>query len=89
MQAPRQRHDLVQSRRLDNITRGLLTSVTRGRYISALSVTELISSPTIFDQASGMLRRGHAAAGGPGFAKSCSELTHHTASKRAALTQRQ
>jgi len=44
-------HDLGQSLWLDNITRGLLTSGTLGRYIRELSVTGLTSNPTIFDQA--------------------------------------
>jgi len=46
-------HDLGQSLWLDNITRGLLTSGTLGRYIGELSVTGLTSNPTIFDQAIG------------------------------------
>lgn len=48
-----QLHDLGQSLWLDNITRGLLTSGTLGRYIRELSVTGLTSNPTIFDQAIG------------------------------------
>jgi transaldolase len=36
---------------LDNITRGLLTSGTLGRYIQDFSVTGLTSNPTIFDHA--------------------------------------
>jgi len=51
MKATQQLHDLGQSLWLDNITRGLLTSGTLGRYISELSVTGLTSNPTIFDQA--------------------------------------
>lgn len=51
MKATQQLHDLGQSLWLDNITRGLLSSGTLGRYISELSVTGLTSNPTIFDQA--------------------------------------
>lgn len=51
MNAIRQLHDLGQSLWLDNITRGLLTSGTLGRYISEFAVTGLTSNPTIFDQA--------------------------------------
>ena len=51
MNATRQLHDLGQSLWLDNITRGLLTSGTLGRYIDDLSVTGLTSNPTIFDHA--------------------------------------
>jgi transaldolase len=51
MKATRQLHDLGQSLWLDNISRGLLTSGTLGRYVSDLSVTGLTSNPTIFDQA--------------------------------------
>ena len=51
MNAPRQLHDLGQSLWLDNITRGLLTSGTLGRYIGELAVTGLTSNPTIFDHA--------------------------------------
>jgi transaldolase len=51
MKATQQLHDLGQSLWLDNITRGLLTSGTLGRYISELSVTGLTSNPTIFDHA--------------------------------------
>lgn len=51
MNATQQLHDLGQSLWLDNITRGLLTSGTLGRYIRELSVTGLTSNPTIFDQA--------------------------------------
>jgi transaldolase len=53
MKATQQLHDLGQSLWLDNITRGLLSSGTLGRYISELSVTGLTSNPTIFDQAIG------------------------------------
>lgn len=53
MKATQQLHDLGQSLWLDNITRGLLTSGTLGRYIGELSVTGLTSNPTIFDQAIG------------------------------------
>jgi transaldolase len=53
MHATQQLHDLGQSLWLDNITRGLLTSGTLGRYIGELSVTGLTSNPTIFDQAIG------------------------------------
>jgi transaldolase len=53
MNATQQLHDLGQSLWLDNITRGLLTSGTLGRYIGELSVTGLTSNPTIFDQAIG------------------------------------
>jgi transaldolase len=53
MKAAQQLQDLGQSLWLDNITRGLLTSGTLGRYISELSVTGLTSNPTIFDQAIG------------------------------------
>jgi transaldolase len=51
MNAPRRLHDLGQSLWLDNITRGLLTSGTLGRYIRELAVTGLTSNPTIFDHA--------------------------------------
>jgi len=44
-------HDIGQSLWLDNITRGLLTSGTLGRYIQELSVTGLTSNPTIFHRA--------------------------------------
>ena len=53
MNATRQLHELGQSLWLDNITRGLLTSGTLGRYIEEFSVTGLTSNPTIFDQAIG------------------------------------
>nr|MDP2192009.1 transaldolase [Rhodoferax sp.] len=49
----RKLHDLGQRLWLDNITRGLLTSGTLGRYISELSVTGLTSNPTIFEHAIG------------------------------------
>lgn len=51
MKVTQQLHDLGQSLWLDNITRGLLTSGTLGRYISELSVTGLTSNPTIFEHA--------------------------------------
>ena len=51
MKATQQLHDLGQSLWLDNITRGLLTSGTLGRYINDLSVTGLTSNPTIFEHA--------------------------------------
>ena len=51
MNAARQLHDLGQSLWLDNITRGLLTSGTLGRYINEHSVTGLTSNPTIFEHA--------------------------------------
>ena len=51
MNTARQLHDLGQSLWLDNISRGLLTSGTLGRYVSELAVTGLTSNPTIFDQA--------------------------------------
>src|SRR6476661_4656070 len=51
MNVTRQLHDLGQSLWLDNISRGLLTSGTLGRYVSELAVTGLTSNPTIFDQA--------------------------------------
>jgi transaldolase len=44
-------HLIGQSLWLDNITRGLLTSGTLGRYIEEWSVTGLTSNPTIFDHA--------------------------------------
>ncbi len=53
MSTTQQLHDLGQSLWLDNITRGLLTSGTLGRYIRDLSVTGLTSNPTIFDHAIG------------------------------------
>ncbi|MGA8005328.1 MAG: transaldolase, partial [Burkholderiales bacterium] len=51
MNATRQLRDLGQSLWLDNITRGLLTSGTLGRYISEFAVSGLTSNPTIFDHA--------------------------------------
>jgi transaldolase len=51
MNATRQLHDLGQSLWLDNITRGLLTSGTLGRYIGESAVSGLTSNPTIFDHA--------------------------------------
>lgn len=51
MKVTQQLRDLGQSLWLDNITRGLLTSGTLGRYISEYAVTGLTSNPTIFDQA--------------------------------------
>ncbi len=51
MNAPQKLHDLGQSLWLDNITRGLLTSGTLGRYIREFAVTGLTSNPTIFDHA--------------------------------------
>ena len=51
MKAAQQLHDVGQSLWLDNITRGLLTSGTLGRYINELSVTGLTSNPTIFEHA--------------------------------------
>lgn len=51
MRATQQLHDAGQSLWLDNITRGLLTGGTLGRYIEGFSVTGLTSNPTIFDHA--------------------------------------
>ena len=51
MNPTQQLHDLGQSLWLDNITRGLLTSGTLGRYIREFAVTGLTSNPTIFDLA--------------------------------------
>ncbi|MGH7184020.1 MAG: transaldolase [Nitrospiraceae bacterium] len=51
MNPTKQLHDIGQSLWLDNITRGLLTSGTLGRYIREFSVTGLTSNPTIFDHA--------------------------------------
>jgi transaldolase len=51
MKATQKLHELGQSIWLDNITRELLTSGTLRRYIDDLSLTGLISNPTIFDQA--------------------------------------
>jgi transaldolase len=49
MKTTQQLHDLGQSLRLDNITRGLLTKGTLHHYITALSVTGPTSNPTIVD----------------------------------------
>jgi transaldolase len=51
MQATRRLHDLGQSLWLDNITRDLLDSGRLKRYVDELSVTGLISNPTLFDHA--------------------------------------
>jgi transaldolase len=51
MRATQKLHDLGQSIWLDNITRGLLTGGTLGRYIDELSVTGLTSNPTIYNHA--------------------------------------
>src|SRR5512141_162521 len=51
MNATQQLHAMGQSLWLDNITRGLLTSGTLGRYIEELAVTGLTSNPAIFDNA--------------------------------------
>ena len=51
MNAAQELHDLGQRLWLDNITRGLLTSGTLGRYIRELAVTGLTSNPTIFEHA--------------------------------------
>jgi transaldolase len=51
MKATQQLHDLGQSLWLDNMTRGLLTSGTLGRYIQDYAVTGLTSNPTIFEHA--------------------------------------
>src|SRR5262249_24608986 len=51
MKATQLLHDLGQSLWLDNITRDLLDHGTLQRYIDELSVTGLISNPTIFNQA--------------------------------------
>lgn len=51
MKVTQQLHDLGQSLWLDNITRGLLTSGTLGRYIKEYAVTGLTSNPTIFEHA--------------------------------------
>ena len=49
---PTQRlNELGQSLWLDNITRGLLTSGTLGKYIRDFSITGLTSNPTIFKHA--------------------------------------
>ena len=49
--ATRQVHDLGQSLRLDNITRGMLDDGTLRRYIDGFSVNGLTSNATIFDHA--------------------------------------
>jgi transaldolase len=51
MKATQRLHDLGQSLWLDNITRGLLTKGTLRCYIDEVSVTGLISNPTIYDHA--------------------------------------
>ena len=51
MKATQRLHDLGQSLRLDNITRGLLTKGTLRHYITELPVTGLTSNPTIYDHA--------------------------------------
>src|SRR5271157_3530858 len=51
MKATEQLHHLGQSLWLDNITRGMISSGTLGRYIRELSVTGLTSNPSIFDRA--------------------------------------
>jgi len=51
MKATQILHEMGQSLWLDNITRGLLTSGTLGRYIQEFSITGLTSNPTIFDHA--------------------------------------
>ncbi|HEX5270363.1 MAG TPA: transaldolase [Gemmataceae bacterium] len=51
MNATQKLHDIGQSLWLDNITRGLLTSGTLGRYRDEFAVTGLTSNPTIFDHA--------------------------------------
>lgn len=51
MKVTQQLHDLGQSLWLDNITRGLLTNGTLGRYIKEYAVTGLTSNPTIFEHA--------------------------------------
>lgn len=51
MNATQKLHNIGQSLWLDNITRGLLTTGTLGRYIQEFSVTGLTSNPTIFDHA--------------------------------------
>jgi transaldolase len=51
MNATRQLRDIHQSVWLDNISRGLLTSGTLGRYVRDFAVTGLTSNPSIFDQA--------------------------------------
>ena len=49
MKATQKLHEMGQSLRLDNITRGPLTSGTLRRYIQAFSVTGLTSNLAIFD----------------------------------------
>jgi len=44
-------HDVGQGLWLDNISRQLLQSGTRARYIRELSVSGLTSNPTIFERA--------------------------------------
>jgi transaldolase len=51
MKSTEQLHHMGQSLWLDNITRGLLSSGTLGRYIRELSITGLTSNPSIFDHA--------------------------------------
>lgn len=51
MQRTEKLHQTGQSLWLDNITRGLLTSGTLGKYIRDYSITGLTSNPTIFDHA--------------------------------------
>jgi transaldolase len=51
MKATGKLHDIGQSLWLDNITRGLITSGTLGRYRDEFAVTGLTSNPTIFDHA--------------------------------------
>ncbi|HVC95825.1 MAG TPA: transaldolase [Pirellulales bacterium] len=51
MKATKKLHEMGQSLWLDNITRGLLTGGTLGRYIQEFSVTGLTSNPTIFEHA--------------------------------------
>lgn len=51
MKSTQELHGIGQSLWLDNITRGLLTSGTLGRYIREFAVTGLTSNPTIFDHA--------------------------------------
>ncbi len=55
MNATQNLRAIGQSLWLDNITRGLLTSGTLGRYRDELGITGLTSNPTIFDHA---LRQG-------------------------------
>lgn len=51
MKIPQKPDELGQSLWLDNITRELLKSGTLKRYMDELSVTRLISNPTIYDHA--------------------------------------